>query len=73
MPVGLTVAAASYRTTAIPLSYAVQVVEGSFEHALNKLVEGQLDLTVFELRHHNDVTGRSAYDPKVLLKIVLYG
>src|SRR3954467_9908180 len=32
----------------IPLSYADQIVEGSFEHALNEIVEEHLDLTVFE-------------------------
>jgi hypothetical protein len=30
----------------IPLSYADQIVEGSFEHALNEIVEEHLDLTV---------------------------
>jgi transposase len=57
----------------IPLSYADQIVEGSFEYALNEIVERHLDLTVFEQRYRNDQTGRLAYDPKVLLKIVLYG
>ena len=28
---------------------------------------------MFEHRYNNDATGRSAYDPKVLLKVVLYG
>jgi len=57
----------------IPLSYADQIVAGSFEYALNEIVEEHLDLTVFEQRYRNDATGRLAYDPKVLLKIVLYG
>ena len=57
----------------IPLSYADQIVEGSFEYALNEIVEEHLDLSVFEHRYHNDETGRSAYDPRVLLKVVLYG
>jgi len=57
----------------IPLSYADQIVEGSFEHALNEIVEEHLDLTAFEKRYANDETGRPAYDPKVLLKVVLYG
>jgi len=30
-------------------------------------------VTAFERRYRNDETGRLAYDPKVLLKIVLYG
>lgn len=61
------------QTKMIPLSYADQIVEGSFEYALNEIVEEYLDLSVFEHRYRNDETGRSAYDPKVLLKVVLYG
>jgi len=57
----------------IPLSYADQIVPGSFEYALNEIVEEHLDLTVFEGRYGNEDTGRLAYDPKVMLKIVLYG
>jgi len=57
----------------IPISYSDQVVEGSFEYALNEIVEDHLDLSAFERRYANDATGRLAYDPKVLLKIVLYG
>jgi len=57
----------------IPISYSDQIVAGSFEHALNEIVEEHLDLSVFEQRYANDATGRLAYDPKVLLKIVLYG
>jgi transposase len=57
----------------IAVSYADQLVPGSFEHTLNDLVEHHLDLTVFEQRYRNDQTGRLAYDPAVLLKIVLYG
>src|SRR6186713_641451 len=61
------------QTKMIPLSYADQIVEGSFEHALCEIVEEHLDLSAFETRYGNDETGRPAYDPKVLLKIVLYG
>jgi transposase len=57
----------------IAVSYADQIVRGSFEYALNEIVEEHLDLSVFEQRYGNDDTGRLAYDPKVLLKIVLYG
>ena len=32
-----------------------------------------IDLSLFEERYRNDETGRSAIDPKVLLKIVLFG
>ena len=61
------------QTKMIPLSYADQIIEGSFEYALNEIVEEHLDMSVFERRYHNDATGRLAYDPKVLLKVVVYG
>jgi len=61
------------QTKMIPLSYADQVLEGSFEYALNEIVEEHLELSVFDHRYHNDATGRLAFDPKVLLKILLYG
>jgi len=57
----------------IAVSYSDQILPGSFEHTLNELVENELDLSVFEARYLNDQTGRLAYDPAVLLKIVLYG
>lgn len=57
----------------IPLSYADQVVVGSFEHALNEILEEHLDMSVFDQRYRNDATGREAYDPRVLMKVVLYG
>lgn len=57
----------------ISVSYSDQIVAGSFEHALNEIVEQHLDLSVFEQHYRNDDTGRLAYDPKVMLKIVLYG
>lgn len=57
----------------IPLCYADQIVEGSFEYALNEIVEEHLDLAPFDKRYCNDETGRPAYDPRILLKVVLYG
>jgi transposase len=61
------------QTTTLRLSYADQIIEGSFEYALNEVVERRLDLSVFDSRYHNGNVGRPAYDPKVLLKVVLYG
>mgnify|MGYP001567774396 FL=1 len=57
----------------IPVSFRDQILPGSFEHALNEIVEAHIDLAPFESRYTNDETGRLAYDPAVLLKIVLYG
>ncbi len=43
----------------IPLTYADQVVEGSFEHALNEIVEGHLDMSEFD-RSDTDVGAEAA-------------
>jgi transposase len=57
----------------IPVSFPDQILPGSFEYALNEIVEEHIELTPFEARYTNEETGRLAYDPAVLLKIVLYG
>jgi transposase len=61
------------QTKLIPLSFSRQILPGTFEHTLNYLIDNEFDLSVFEKRYHNDETGAPAYDPAILLKIVLYG
>jgi len=56
----------------IQVRYADQIVAGSFEYTLDRIVEEHLDLSVFDRFYRNDQTGRRAYDPKILLKVVLY-
>ena len=56
----------------IPVSFKEQVLPGSFEYALNYIIDNELDLSIFDCRYKNDETGASAFDPAVLLKIVLY-
>ena len=46
---------------------------GTLEFAIHTLVENRLDMSVFASKYRNDETGRAAYDPKVLLKVVLLG
>lgn len=60
------------QTKLIAVSFDAQILPGSFEHTLCYLVEHEVDLSSFEPRYINDETGRPAYDPAVLLKIVLY-
>ena len=43
----------------------------SLAMALNRLIDEDFDLAVFEARYHNDETGAPAYDPAILLKIIL--
>ena len=56
----------------IPISLEHQLIPGTLEFAIHTLVEDRMDISVFEDRYNNDETGRWAYDPKVLLKVVLF-
>jgi transposase len=56
----------------VPVSFAQQILPGTFEHTLNELVDHEFNLTVFEAQYQNDETGAPAYDPAILLKIVLF-
>jgi len=49
-----------------------QLLPGTFEHALNHLLDHQLDLSAFDARFNNDATGAAAYPPAMLLKIILF-
>jgi transposase len=57
----------------IPVSLEEQLVPGTLEFAMQTLVEDRMDMERFEDRYRNDETGRVAYDPKILLKVVLLG
>ena len=56
----------------IPISLGDQLMPGTLEFAIHTLVEDHVRMSVFEDRYNNDETGRWAYDPKVLLKVVLF-
>ena len=55
----------------LAVDFERQVIPGSFEYALCKLVDQELDLSTFHARYKNDFQGASAFDPAVLLKIIL--
>ena len=56
----------------IPVSYADQILPGTFEHTLCRLVDEELNLSAFDEKFRNDANGAPAYDPRVLLKVVLF-
>lgn len=60
------------QTKLIPIAFHRQVLPGSFEYTLNYLIDHEVDLLVFESRYRNDETGAPAYDPAILLKVILY-
>ena len=55
----------------LPVSLEDQLMPGTLEFAIHTLVEKRLDLAIFDGKYRNDETGRAAYDPKILLKVVL--
>ncbi len=55
----------------LPVDLERQLIPGTFEYALNYLVDHELDLSSLVCRYNNDEQGASAYSPAVLLKIIL--
>ena len=56
----------------IPVCLEEQLMPGTLEFAIHTLVETRMDTSVFDERYSNDETGRWAYEPKILLKVVLF-
>jgi hypothetical protein len=56
----------------LPIDLTKQLRPGTFEYALNHLLDSEIDLSSFDVRFHNDDAGACAYPPALLLKIVLF-
>jgi transposase len=57
----------------IPISLQEQIIPGSLEYAICTLVDERMDMSLFDGKYRNDDMGRRAYDPRILLKVVLLG
>ncbi len=55
----------------IPVVFSQQITPGTFEHTVTFLIDEHLDMSVFDGRYNNDETGRPAYDPSMLLRVIL--
>jgi transposase len=72
---------AKYRTTDaaggqglfLSVNLQEQLLPGSFEHMLNEIIGTKIDLSGFDKKYKNDLTGASAVPPSVLLKLIFYG
>jgi len=49
-----------------------QLIPGTFEYTLTRLIDNKLDLSIFDRKYNNDYTGAAAIEPRILLKIILY-
>jgi len=56
----------------IVVNFEDQLQPGTFEFTLHHLIDNHIDLSVFYGKYQNDAGGRSAYDPAILLKIILF-
>ncbi len=56
----------------LPVVLTEQLLPGTFEHALNHLLDHEVDLSGLDERFRNDAAGAPAYPPAVLLKLILF-
>ena len=59
------------QTVMLPVSLKDQLMDGTIEFAIHILVEEIMNMTRFDAKFKNDETGCKAYNPKILLKIIL--
>mgnify|MGYP001576774344 CR=1 FL=1 len=57
----------------VPVNLLDQLVPGTIEFTIHHLIENMPSVAKFNERYKNDDTGCPAYDPKILLKIILLG
>lgn len=55
----------------VPVHYSDQLIPGTIEHAIDDIVDNYIDTSIFDDRYSNDEIGAKAYQPGVLLKIIL--
>ncbi len=60
------------QTSIVVINFQDQLEPGTFEHAIHHLIDQRLDLSIFHPNYKNEAVGRPAYDPAILLKIVLF-
>ena len=57
----------------LPVNLQEQLLPGSFEYMLNEIPGTKIDISVFDKKYKNDLTGASAVPPPALLKLIIYG
>jgi len=56
----------------IVINFKDQLQPGTFEHAIHYLIHNKIDLSIFDDVYRNSENGRPAYDPAILLGIILF-
>lgn len=60
------------QTMIIPVNFQDQLQPKTFEWALDYIIDNHVDVTPFEKKFKNDKTGAPAWNPRVMLKIILF-
>lgn len=60
------------QTAMVVINFEEQLQPNTFEYTLHHLIDNNIDLSAFYDKYHNDAGGRTAYDPAILLKIILF-
>ena len=60
------------QTSMVVINFKDQLQPGTFEYAVHYLIDNKLDLSIFYPNYNNEEGGRPAYDPAILLKIILF-
>jgi len=56
----------------VVVNFEEQLQPNTLEFTLHRLIDNHVDLSAFYDKYKNDEGGRSAYDPAILLKIILF-
>lgn len=56
----------------VVINFEQQIKPNTFEFTVSHLIDNHIDLSAFYDHYKNDNGGRSAYDPAILLKIILF-
>lgn len=60
------------QTAMVVVNFEEQLALDPFALTLHHLIDKHIDLSVFYAKYKNDRGGRSAYNPSILLKIILF-
>ena len=60
------------QSSMIAINFRDQLQPGTFEFAIHHLIHNKLDLSIFDDAYRNSENGRAAYDPAILLSIILF-
>lgn len=56
----------------VVVNFEEQIQPQPFEFTLHRLIDNHIDLLAFYDKYNNEGGGRAAYDPAILLKIILF-